>query len=294
MASANRDRDVLIDHTTSLENIADSVSDLSADIKSGQALQERREILDWLSDHQYDAQYRRGCQLHCLDTCTWLLNEPEFQSWMQKRSSLLWMHGQAGSGKTVATSYIINHLSTLPEMRSIRLAYFYYDASTMESLTPGTFFGTIVKQFCAGLSEIPGDILGAYQRATIRAGTPKQPDLKELERFLRLVLEDQSPSIIVVDGLDESPDYGIVCNFLTACVSSGNYPLRVFISSRPEVDLRRRLEIFQEMPVPDKAVEHDIGAYIKMRIESDARLCRMSDKMKGYVEETLRRDSHAM
>lgn len=285
---------MLIDHTSSLENIADSVSELSTDIKSNQALQERREILDWLSDHQYDAQYRRGCQLHCLNTCTWLLHEPEFQSWMQKRSSLLWMHGQAGSGKTVATSYIINHLSTQVGLQSIRLAYFYYDASTIESLTPETFFGTIVKQFCAERSEIPEAISNAYQQATIRAGTPKQAVLRELERFLRLILEDQTPSIIVIDGLDESPDYAVVCDFLTTCISSGNYPLRVFISSRPEVDLRRRFEPFQEIAVPDAAIGDDIGAYIKLRIESDTRLRRMSDKMKAYVEETLRRDSHAM
>ncbi|KAK5048507.1 hypothetical protein LTR84_005597 [Exophiala bonariae] len=286
--------DMLIDHTTLLDNIADSVSDLSADFRTNQALQERREILDWLSDHQYDAQYRRGCQLHCLDTCTWLLHEPEFQSWMQKRSSLLWMHGQAGSGKTVATSYIINHLSIQSDMQAVRLAYFYYDASTIESLTPQTFFGTIVKQFCAGPGEIPNDISDAYQRAVGRAGTPKQPESKELERFLKLFLEDQSPSIIVIDGLDESPDYGIVCDFLTDCISSGKYPLRVFISSRPEVDLQRRLEPFQEIPVPEDAIENDIGAYIKMRIDSDARLTRMSPKMKVYVEQTLRKDSHAM
>jgi hypothetical protein len=285
---------MLVEHTTTLENLADSVSDLSADIKSNQALQERRQVLDWLSEHQYDAQYRRGCQLHCSDTCTWLLYEHEFQSWMQKRSSLIWMHGQAGSGKTVATSYIINHLRTQVETQSTRLAYFYYDASTIESLTPETFFGTIIKQFCAERSEIPEDITNAYHRATIRAGTPKQPGLKDLERFLRLILEDQLPGVIVVDGLDESPDYDIVCDFLTSCVSSGKYPLRVFISSRPEVDLQRRLAPFQEIPIPEHAIEGDIGVYIKMRIDSDARLRRMSDKMKDYVEQTLRRDSHAM
>lgn len=291
---ADRSRDILIDQTTALENIADSVSDLSVDIKSNQALQERRQTLDWLSEHQYDAQYRRGCQLHCSDTCAWLLYEDEFQTWMQKRSSLLWMHGQAGSGKTVATSYIINFLSTQVEPQSTRLAYFYYDASTIESLTPETFFGTIVKQFCAEMSKIPEEIASAYQRATLRAGTPKQPDLKDLERFLNLILEDQRATIIVIDGLDESPDYDVVCDFLTSCVSSGQYPLRVFISSRPEVDLQRRLEPFQKMPVPDDAIDGDIGVYIKMRIESDARLRRMSGKMKDYVEQTLRRDSHAM
>jgi len=285
---------MLVDQTTAMENLTSSVSDLSLDIKSNHALQERRQILDWLSEHQYDAQYRRGCQLHCSDTCAWLLYEEEFQTWLQKRSSLLWMHGQAGSGKTVATSYIINYLSTKVEPQSTRLAYFYYAASTIESLTPETFFGTIIKQCCAEMSTIPEEIASAYQRATLRAGTPKQPSLDDLERFLNLILKDQIPVVIVVDGLDESPDYDIVCDYLTSHVSSGECPLRVFISSRHEVDLQRRLDPFQKIPVPDDAIDGDIGVYIKMRIESDPRLRRMSKKMKDYVEQTLRRDSHAM
>ena len=286
--------ELLIDQTDTLGNLADSVSDLTVGIKSSQISKERQEILDWLSEHQYDAQYRRGYQLHCSNTCTWLLYHTRFQQWNETRSSLLWMHGQAGSGKTVATSYLIHHLSDHAETDRNQLAYFYYDASTIESLTPETFFGAIIKQFCAQMKQVPQEIVDAYQRAKLREGTPKQSSLGELKQFLRSILSSQDSSVIIIDGLDESPEYGQVCDFLASAVESGQYPLRVFISSRPEVDIRRRLGQFQEIAVPENAIENDIGVYIQMRILADPRLRRMSDKMKHYVEETLRTDSHGM
>lgn len=277
-----------------LENVSNTLSDLSLDFKASQATQQRQKILDWLSDHQYEAQYRRGLQLHCSKTCTWLLKHPEFVKWSQCRSSLLWMHGQAGSGKTVATSYLIHHMTSRQPEHETMFAYFYYDASTVESLTPETFFGAIVKQFCSQRPQMPADIVEAYNQASSCLGTPKRALLGELQSFLLQFLQTEASIVIVIDGLDESPDFATVCDFLTSNVECGRYPLRVFVSSRPEQDLRRRLQRFQEIPFPESDAEQDIGVYIKSRIENNDRLRRMSEKMKEHVENGLRVDSHGM
>ncbi len=279
--------------STTLEDISDAVSILSADVKSAQAVQQRREVLDWLSEHQYEAPYHRAYQLHCSDTCNWLLGDRAYLDWWKARSSLLWMHGQVGTGKTIATSYLIHHLTSLKTINSV-LGYFYYDASTNESLTPESFFGAIVKQFCSELSELPAAIIEAWRWATMRVGSRKQPSLDELRSFLRLLLESHDSATIIVDGLDESPSYATVCDFLTSAVSAGTYPLKVFVSSRPEQDIRRRLCAFQQIPVPEIAVEADISTYVKLRLDTDPRLRRMSEKMKHYVELILRTDSHGM
>ncbi len=276
-----------------LELVSETLSELSTNVRSQSATQERRQILDWLSSHDPDPQYRRGYQLHCSHTCRWLLEHPEFIRWSQCRSALLWMHGQAGSGKTVATSYLIHHLRTVnsqaaPEDRPL-LAYFYYDASTVESLTPETFFGAICRQFCAQLPQMPEAIVDAYTRAAGRRAS-----LNELERFVRLLIGMDRSAVIVVDGLDESPDYAVVADFLTSAVMSKRYPLRVFVSSRPEVDLRRRFSLFQELDMPESAIERDVGVYIKTRIDFDARLRRMSPNMKKQVEMSLREGCHGM
>lgn len=280
--------------SASLEGVSDAISQLSADIKTSTSAQERTQVLDWLSEHQYEAQFRRSCQIHCSDTCKWLLDHPEFIHWSQCRSSLLWMHGQAGSGKTIATSYLINHLANEQESDGSLLGYFYYDASTIESLTPETFFGAILKQFCSGLHQLPDEVLSAYKRASCRFGTPKQASLGELQSLLLLLLERHNSAKIIIDGLDESRDYAVVSDFLTSTILSGRYALLVFVSSRPEMDLRRRFQQFRQLSVPELSVEEDISLYIKMRISTDPRLRRMSEKMKQYVEMTLRTDSHGM
>ncbi|KAJ9503181.1 hypothetical protein H2202_001335 [Exophiala xenobiotica] len=286
--------EALMNQNTTLEYISDTLSDLSLEVKSDHANHRRQRILDWLSEYPYEAQYRRGYQLHCFKTCKWLLEHSEFVKWSQRRSSLLWMHGQAGSGKTIATSYVMHHLRHHLAAERHLLAYFYYDASTTESLTPETFFGAVVKQFCAQLPHIPNDVADAYSQAANRVGTPKQASQAELQRFLLELLRETTAAIIVIDGLDETPDYGVVCDFLTSIVMSGQYPLRVFISSRPEVDLRRRLGQFQEIAVLEAATEDDISLYVQSRINHDHRLRHMSDKMKQRVEFSLRADCHGM
>ncbi len=286
--------EALMHQSTTLEYVSDTLSDLSIEVRTNHANDQRQRILDWLSEYPYEAQYRRGYQLHCFKTCRWLLEHPEFIKWSQRRSSLLWMHGQAGSGKTVTTSYLIHHLRHHLTAERHLLAYFYYDASTIESLTPETFFGAVVKQFCAQLPHIPDDVADAYKKAANRVGTPKQASQIELQRFLLELLREARAAIIVIDGLDETPDCGIVCDFLTSIVTSGHCPLRVFISSRPEVDLRRRLGRFQEIAVQESATEDDISVYVQSRINHDHRLRHMSDKMKRRVEFSLRADCHGM
>ena len=276
-----------------IETISDSFSDLSTDLKATQAAQLRRDVLDWLSEHQYEAQYQRAYQLHCSDTCNWLLDHKMLLEWCRSRNSLLWMHGQVGSGKTIATTCLIHHLIANKASNSL-LGYFYYDASTVESLTPESFFGAIVKQFCSELPELPEGMVNSYKWASSRVGSPKQPSLHELKSFLQHLLETHDSATIIIDGLDESPTYATVCDFLTSTASKGASPLRVFVSSRPELDLRRRFKGFPEIPVPEIGVDADISVYIKSRIESDQRLRKMSKKMKQYVEKTLRADSHGM
>ncbi|OQV01834.1 NACHT domain-containing protein [Cladophialophora immunda] len=281
--------EALMSQSATLETVSDTLTEITYN----NAEQERREILHWLCEHHYEAQFQRAYQLYCNGTCNWLLDDPTFLDWSKARSSLLWMHGHAGSGKTIATSYLIHHLLETKPANSL-LAYFYYDASTMESLTPQTFFGAIVKQFCSELPRLPTDIVDAYRRASRRLGSPSQPSLGELKSFLQQLLESTDSATVVIDGLDESPDYSVVGDFLTSIVRSGKFPLRVFISSRLQVDLRRYLLGFPDIPVPEQASEQDISVYIKMRISSDPRLRRMSENMKAFVEMTLRTDSNGM
>jgi hypothetical protein len=276
-----------------LDSIQSSISELSNTVKTTLAASERCKILDWLCSHQYEAQYHRASQTHCASTCEWLLVDPVLLDWSNARSSLLWMHGQVGTGKTIATTYLINHLVNEGATGTL-LGYFYYDASSMESLTPETFFGAIIRQFCDDMDDVPSEIIDEYKIASVRAGTPKAATLARLQAFLLMLLRRHASATIIVDGLDESPHHPAVCDFLTSTVAAGDIPLRVFIASRPEVDIRRRLEGFLELAMPETAIDRDISTYIKKRLEAESRLRRMSTDTKIFVEKTLAKDSLGM
>jgi hypothetical protein len=286
-------RGALITQGDTLESIQNNLSELSTVIKTTLAASETCKILDWLCSHQYEAQYHRASQTHCASTCEWLLVDPALLDWWNARSSLLWMHGQVGTGKTIATTHLINHLMNTGSTDNL-LGYFYYDASSMESLTPDTFFGAIVRQFCASQDDIPSEIIDEFKMASARAGTPKAATLTRLQSFLLMLVRKHTSATIVIDGLDESPHYPAVCDFLTNTVTAGDIPLKVFIASRPEVDIRRRLEGFLELAMPETAIDRDISTYIKKRLDTEPRLRRMSTSTKMFVEKTLASESLGM
>lgn len=61
----------------------------------------RTEVLNWISNVPYMHHHRavRKGRLH--DTCLWLLEKPVFSAWQTTSySSILWLHGIPGSGKT--------------------------------------------------------------------------------------------------------------------------------------------------------------------------------------------------
>lgn len=61
----------------------------------------RTEILRWLSSQPYLEYHNQNKKDVLAGTGKWLLSEPSFMNWKNdSASSLLWLHGMPGSGKS--------------------------------------------------------------------------------------------------------------------------------------------------------------------------------------------------
>src|SRR5436190_21645406 len=63
-------------------------------------------------------------------TFHWFLKEESFRSWLSKdQSSMLWIRGSPGQGKTVLSKFLLSHLESLPEVKqhnaSCKVIYFF-------------------------------------------------------------------------------------------------------------------------------------------------------------------------
>lgn len=86
--------------------------------------------------NQFDVnRYRSDLSRHLDGTCEWVLKSSQYQQWAQEtRSSLLWISGHVGSGKTTLSSYIAKVLGDeQPSSKEIsRLCYFFCDKNGTE------------------------------------------------------------------------------------------------------------------------------------------------------------------
>ncbi len=70
---------------------------------------ERTKILLWMSPEPYIAHHRQNVNDVLHGTGQWLLEEPLYRKWKRESvSSLFWLHGTSGSGKTKLVSLVIN------------------------------------------------------------------------------------------------------------------------------------------------------------------------------------------
>ena len=112
-----------------------------------------------------------------------------------------------------------------------------------------------------------------------------------------LKLQDQQPVYLIVDALDECPDTsGLpspreqVLDLLQALVELSSANLRLCVTSRPEIDIRRALEPLTPLRVSlheQSGQKRDIIDYVTSVVHSDIKMRRWRDEDKNLVIETL-------
>lgn len=77
------------------------IADRLVELHDNLAQEERKNIFRWLSTIPYTQHHENIRKGRLEDTGTWLFNHPDFQKWgSASYSSILWVHGSPGSGKS--------------------------------------------------------------------------------------------------------------------------------------------------------------------------------------------------
>ena len=101
-------------------------------------------ILKWISSHDIRGSYqnvleRTGVKTKYSARCQWMLNHSEFEEWSrQGKSSVLWLKGTIGTGKTTVMARAIQEMqnSAMIQIHGMRLAMFFFQKTTGSSTRP--------------------------------------------------------------------------------------------------------------------------------------------------------------
>ena len=176
------------------------------------------------------------------------------------------------------------------------MAYFYFDFRVINKQNRRDLLLSLVTQL-SDQSNRHCDILnGLYLKHRSGSQRPSEDELIQCLMDM-LTLPDQQPIYLIIDALDECPDTsGLpspreqVLDLLKALVELSSPNLRLCVTSRPEIDIRRALESLTLLRVSlheQSGQKQDIVDYVASVVQSDLKMRRWREEDRNKVIETL-------
>jgi nucleoside-triphosphatase THEP1 len=236
----------------------------------------------------------------------WLLNKNEFESWEPStQTSVLWLHGIPGSGKSKLVSKVIDYLK--PKYRSAgTFAYFYCTRNPAEDersrpkevipsfLRQLGFTGTdpkVLKPALASLRTAKEEEAKEHGSEVVEPLNPKEC----VDTLIKIL--QGSTTVIAIDAIDELKSeerhefYKTLSRILND-VDQG--VVRVFLSSRDDQDIVHQLSKHANVYISAADNQYDVEEFVKKEVgeaTSSGRLLRgrktISDSLGEKIISTL-------
>ncbi|RPA94670.1 hypothetical protein L873DRAFT_1700709, partial [Choiromyces venosus 120613-1] len=253
----------------------------------------RFKILKWLSKIECFS-HHKSIQKGILEgTGQWLMERPEYNEWYSSLgSSILWLYGNPGAGKTKLMSMVIQRLMT-EESEHQATAYFYCYRNEEQRRDPGEILGALLKQLALSNEELPKIIVSAYDKQR-RRGSGSSLDITEAQDLIAELANTKSKTIFLIDGLDEVDKIRRkeLLDALKSIIESTSQVVKIFLSSRDNKDIRNELYGVPNLSI--KAVDNaaDIDRFITREIGQkirDGSLLggEVPDDLREHIESTI-------
>lgn len=222
--------DLLANFDTGLETLLEAAT-----------TQKQNNVDAWLDAIKDDDQYGKFINLRLDGTCNWILSHPAHTSWASERSEgekiaqLLWIHGPAGFGKTILTSWLIHHQK---EISDCPLAYCF---SSSHAQTVSELDG-IVRTWVTQLIRRDNALLDLANQTRQRQNT-RRASREDVWALLKEIILQVVDCVLVLDGLDEfqGVEHGRT-SFIRDLKKAVQFTrVQVLITSRNEFDIESEL-----------------------------------------------------
>ncbi|KAM0425046.1 hypothetical protein ACHAPT_009848, partial [Fusarium lateritium] len=251
---------------------------LGADVKTLWTRQDKEwtaEILQWLSTipHQSDHDAARAGRVH----------------------------ETAGCGKTKLSSKVIDGLLGLvsSSIDSEGLAYFYCDRNQEDHQQPTRVLQSLVRQLATKTTEelIMSFVVDLYDDRQSTGFAMSQLTAKECRDLAVKMLSRYSQTTIVIDGLDEcnKETRYILMDTLEEFLTTSSHPVKIFIASRNDADLKARYESGQHLEIQATDNQQDIEQFIEDKLDKSPQFrTKISTQTQIKIVSAFKKKSQAM
>ncbi|KAH8758170.1 hypothetical protein F5882DRAFT_453880 [Hyaloscypha sp. PMI_1271] len=239
--------------------------------ESREADEIKNSALRWLAQMDPSEDFQRVLTKRFPGTGNWLLNNESMKSWvygLEKPSDagILWVNGRAGSGKSVLSAVVLEHLM---ETRKAPVTYFYCDSGDVQMRSALNVCGAILSQLTVQMGSLPPSILEAYGRAK-KYGRQHISASDNLFTVLSDVISSLPGAYIILDGIDECDDAAEFTKSF-ADIARGAATLRLAFFSRKLPAIQNELEGATSIPLETNFVQEDIDKYLSESLKVPGR-----------------------
>ncbi|KAH8722233.1 hypothetical protein BGZ61DRAFT_416922 [Ilyonectria robusta] len=286
---------------TPLRHVDDGIRELLENIDEAQL----REALEYISPIRFGNHHQSKHDARTLGTCEWLLKHPIFLEWEESSSSsILWLRGQMGAGKSYLASRVIDRYRVDPGLSGDRerkcdegFAFFYCNQEDPALQEPQSILRSYVRQL-ATLPRYPQKVqtrVLEHYRVAHKLG--KALSLDDCKQALSELLDVYPRTILVLDALDECDKWSrdSLIRILATLVKEANRPVKLFVSSRKEGDIEKLLPWKSLIEITPEHSGADIEKYIDEEVaKMDLGWASISPEVRRQVKTTICARSNGM
>jgi WD40 repeat protein len=217
-------------------------------------------------------------------TCDWILNRDGFNRWLEdpaQNSRVLWIYGNAATGKSTLSSFVVNHLIQL----DLPCHYFFIRYSSQKKRNLSVILRSIACQLAQSIPAYADKL-----RQLADANTDLQTsDYRNVWQWLYkqnlFQLSIEKPFYLILDGVDESEAPGSIIRLLSD-LQSVAIPLRILFVSRRTHEISSAFQrLGREILVETVHIDgnrEDFRYYINLEMDMAG-----DDDFKNHITEQL-------
>lgn len=233
-------------------------------------------------------------------TCHWILDHPQYVSWVSKQeSTLLWITGNPGCGKTILSAYLMEHLDAVQPAQWNALVCCYFCSDQIDTQKDAkAILRSVIYQMVRRRRKLIRHVKSAFEFQ----GSQVVNSFEALWNIFVAITSDRISGqlSVIVDAIDEceAKTRARFLDAVTTLVHRANAmdepsPNRIkfLITSRPSLAiyydfngfLKNRLMIEESQ----NAVVKDVQLVIERRINEIVKRSGCQSRTKEYLEKTL-------
>ncbi|KAL6719858.1 superkiller [Lecanora helva] len=232
----------------------------------------------------------------------WLIDEPNYKSWhTSTQSSILWVYGFAGTGKTGLVCRVIEALSQECNTETDLLAIFYCSSDKartgrgekFSTADPEEALRSIVSQVTTSGRNVASIVAERYDTFGPNGDRPKTLDYLDCVDIL-VDISRTATITIVLDAFDEcdQAESPTLLKYLEEIIRQSPRNIKVFISTRPFPAIEKHLSAGEAIEVTKERNGRDVHDFIETTLGDRIGNVNFSEgengpKLRQHIVDTL-------